>query len=720
VIVAVGAALWAQSGGQKPGIVPPGDWQTINRDFAATRYSPLTQINASNVANLKLAWSFPMQGGGSSVPLAVNGTMYISNGGRVTAIDGETGKELWSFLTSGTVTVPSPTDAQAQAPAAPAPPAAGAAVQGAPAAAPGDGRGGGRAGAGPGGAPGGGQGGGRRGAGGGGRGGGGGGPTVSARGLGYWPGDGKLAPRILFLTGARLWAIDAQTGKPAEGFGENGSVAIGNGAGGVPSIYRNVAIVGASSTENPNEGNAIGNPRAFDVVSGKKLWEFQTVPKAGEKYNDTWGPNGWQNRQGTNMWGFAAPIDYERGIAYLPISGPAANYYGGDRPGANVFGNSIVAVDAQTGQYKWHFQTVHHDLWDSDLPSAGALIEVNAGGRRSPAIAHVGKTAYFFVLNRENGIPVIPVEERPVPKGDVPTEYYHPTQPFPVRPGPLAPTEFNKERDMVRPEDTSPEHAAACQATWDREGGFINLGPFTPFMYKELGAPPKSTIQLPGGTGGVNWGGVAASPDGIVYANAQSGNLAGWVEKVEMNEDPVTKVRTPKIANWPDSFGSRQEYNRAFYASPEAIAKQATAGKGPFHSFTANGMPCIRPPWGQLVAVNANTGEILWKSVLGLRLNMPPEKQLLGNSGSAGPTVTAGGLVFVGATSDGRFRAFDAKTGKQLWESRTDGQPLTAAGNSGAANANPMTYTSRSGNSSSGLSPEATCGCSRCRRFALP
>ena len=716
-IAAIGVGVWAQTGGQKPGVVPPGDWQTINRDYAATRYSPLNQINATNVANLKLTWSFPMQGGGSSVPLAVNGILYISNGGRVTAIDGETGMEVWSFYTATAGPVP-PADAPAaprgggappQAPEAAAP--AGAAAQGAP------------PGAAPGGAaqgPGGGGAGGRRGGGaaagggGGGRGGrGGGGPQVSARGLGYWPGDGKLAPRILFLTGNRLWAIEAQTGRVAEGFGENGSVAIGVSAAGVPSIYRNVAIIGASSTELPQQGNAIGNPRAFDVVTGKKLWEFQTVPKAGEKYNDTWGPNGWQNRQGTNMWGFATPIDVERGVAYLPIAGPAANYYGGDRPGNNVYGNSIVAVDLETGKYRWHFQTVHHDLWDIDLPSAGALVDVTINGKRAPAIAHVGKSAYFFVLNRDSGVPLIPVEERPVPKGDVPTEWYSPTQPFPVRPGPLVPTSFNKDTDMVRPEDTTPEHAAACQATWDREGGFINLGPFTPFMYKELGAPPKSTIQLPGGTGGVNWGGVAADPSGIVYANAQSGNLAGWVEKVEFNEDPVTGAKTPKIPNWPDSAGSLQAYNRAFYAPPNDA--NPTAGKGPFHQFTANGMPCIRPPWGQLIAVNANTGEIVWKSVLGLRLNMPPGKQLLGSSGSAGPTVTGGGLVFVGATNDGRFRAFDAKTGKQLWESRTDGQPLTTAGNSGTANANPMTYTSRSGKQFVGIVAGGNL-----RVFALP
>jgi quinoprotein glucose dehydrogenase len=466
------------------------------------------------------------------------------------------------------------------------------------------------------------------------------------------------------MAGNRLWAIDAANGQPSPGFGENGSADGGVSFGGVPTIYRNVAIIGAASTENP-KGTAIGNPRGFDVITGKKLWEFQTVPKAGEPFNETWG-DGWQDRQGTNMWAFAAPVDVERGLVYLPIAGPAANYWGGDRPGINAFGNSIVAVDALTGKYRWHFQTVHHDLWDIDMPSAGALIEVTQDGQRRPAIAHVGKSSYFYVLNRESGNPLIPVEERPVPKGDVPTEWYSPTQPIPVRPEPLSPTSFTVERDLVRAEDTTPEHAAACRAMMEKAGGYINLGPFTPFMYHEDGTPPRSTIQLPGGTGGVNWGGVAADPTtGIVYANAQTASLVGWVEKVDRTAPP-----------YPDSFGSDQPYNRA-----------SVAGKGPFFTFSANGMPCLRPPWGQLVAVNANTGEIVWRSVLGIRPNMPEGKQLLGNSGSAGPTVTAGGLVFVGATNDRRFRAFDAKSGTQLWEAQLGGN----------ANANPMTYTGRSG-----------------------
>jgi quinoprotein glucose dehydrogenase len=468
----------------------------------------------------------------------------------------------------------------------------------------------------------------------------------------------------MFMSGNRLWAIDAATGQPAAGFGEKGSVEVGISYGGTPTIYRNVAIIGAASTENP-KGPAKGNPRAFDVISGKKLWEFQTVPQQGEPFNETWW-GGWLDRQGTNMWAFAAPVDVERGIVYLPIAGPAANYYGGDRPGANLFGNSIVAVDAQTGKYMWHFQTVHHDLWDIDLPSAGALIPVQQNGKPVPAIAHVGKSSYFYLLNRVTGVPLIPVEERPVPKGDVPGEYYHPTQPFPVRPEPLSPTSFNADTDLVRPEDTTPEHAAACRAMMEKAGGYINLGPFTPFMFHEDGTPPRSTIQLPGGTGGVNWGGVAADPTtGLVYANAQTASLVGWVEKVD-----------PAAGPYPDSFGSDQPYNRA-----------SVNGKGPFFSFTAMGMPCMRPPWGQLVAVNATTGEIAWRSVLGIRENLPEDKQLVGNSGSAGPTVTGGGLVFVGATNDRRFRAFDAKSGKQLWEAQLGGN----------ANANPMTYTGRDG-----------------------
>jgi glucose dehydrogenase len=631
VVVAVAVLAVGTHAQRNPGPVAPGDWMTINRDAAATRYSPLTQINTGNVGRLRLAWTYRLGGGGQQVPIVVRGVMYLTSGRRVVALDADTGKEIWSYE------LPAPPSPPVESPAteAPAPSAGGRRGGGPPA------------------------------------------PTASQRGLAYWPGDGRVGPRVLFMSRNQLIALDAATGMPAEGFGTNGMVDVGVPYNGTPSIYRNVAIIGANVGENPV--GPPGNPRAFDVVTGRKLWEFQTVPRPGEPFNETWG-EGWKDRSGTNMWAFGAPIDVERGIVYLPISGPAYNYWGGDRPGPNVFANSIVAVDAQTGKYRWHFQTVHHDLWDSDMPSAGALFDFGQNGRRTPAIVHVGKTSYVFVLDRVTGRPLIPVEERPVPKGDVPGEWYSPTQPFPVRPRPLSRVSFNKETDLVRPEDTSPEHVAACLAMMEKAGGYFNAGPFTPFLYKADDAPPRSTIQLPGGTGGVNWGGVAIDPTtGYMYANAQNTTLVGWTEK-----------KKPGVTYSFEAVGSNHEYDRA-----------SVNGVGPFFTFAAplSGkynergqpigptLPCTRPPWSTLVAVDANKGEIVWESVLGLNENLPEGKQLVGSSGSAGPTVTAGGLVFVGATSDRRFRAFDAKTGKELWVTRLEA----------TANANPMTYLGRSG-----------------------
>jgi glucose dehydrogenase len=679
--MAFGVGLWAQT--NRPAPIPPGDWVNINREAGATRYSPLTQINAGNVATLAQSWTFTMAGGGTSVPLVVNGVMYVSSGRRVVALDADTGKETWAYtIEAPPAPAAAPVAAPPAAPAAAAPPVA--AAPGGAAAPPG----GGRAGqAGPGG-------------GGGGRGGGG-GPTASARGVSYWPGDGTNAPRILFMAGNRLMAVDAATGTPVRSFGENGAVVVTPSYGGTPTIYRNVAIIGAATQEVPQ--GPPGNPRAFDVVTGKKLWEFWTVAQPGQPGHETWGEaashndSGWQRRSGANMWAFHAPVDAERGIVYIPVGSPATNYYGGDRPGNNAYGNSIVAVDAQSGKYLWHFQTVHHDIWDTDMPTAGALFDFVQGGRRTPAIAHVGKSSLVYVLDRVTGKPLIPVEERPVPKGDVPTEWYSPTQPIPVRPRALSRVSFNKDTDLVRPEDTTPEHVAACVAMMEKAGGYYNAGPFTPFMFKALNAPPKSTIQTPGGTGGVNWGGMSMDPAaGIFYVNAQNTTLVGWTQPRPLaRPDPQTgEPRRVDFAG--ESAGSDHPYDRGSVpATPNATAL------GPFFTFSAplNGKtppnaPCVRPPWSKLYAVNANTGQIVWESVLGLNENLPAGKQLAGSSGSAGPTATAGGLVFVGATNDGRFRAFDAKTGKELWVTKT---PPGANGNSPTANANPMSYQGKSG-----------------------
>jgi glucose dehydrogenase len=606
--------------------VAPGDWPLINRDLNANRFSPLIEITAANVATLAPSWTYELGGNSTAVPVVVGGVMYLPSRDRVVALDGDSGSVIWEYVL----------------PAPPAPPGGAAPA------------GGGPGGGGPGG----------------------GGPTASTRGVSFWPGDGTLPPRILFMSRANLIAIDAATGTPAAGFGTNGAVDVGIPYGGTPTVFDHVAIIGASSGELP-QGPA-GNPRAFDVRTGAKLWEFQTVPRAGEPFNDTWG-DGWEGRGGTNMWAFAAPIDAELGLAYLPIAGPAANYYGGDRPGNNVFANSIVAVDARTGQYRWHFQTVHHDLWDIDMPSAGALFPFERNGTRVPAIAHVGKSAYFYVLDRATGEPLHEVRETPVPQGDVPTEWYSPTQPIPVRPPPLARVSFT-DADVVTAEDTTAEHAAACRDFMARSGGFYNAGPFTPFLYKAPDAPPKSTIQFPGGTGGVNWGGLAVDPTtGLAYATSHDGALVGWVQD-----------KDPNVTYSFEAPNSKQPYDRA-----------SINGVGPFFSFNAplsgqyddNGRPvgpsapCQRPPWGKLVAVNAQTGEIAWESVLGLNLNMPEGKQLVGSAGSAGPSITAGGVVFVGATSDRRFRAFDARTGSELLSATLENN----------ANANPMSYAGRSG-----------------------
>ena len=604
VLFAAAAPAFAQI---DTGAVALGDWRTINRDLAATRYSPLNGINTENVANLRQAWSYELAGNSTAVPIVIGGVMYLPNRDSIVALDAATGRELWSHK----LDLPQREGAR-------------------------------------------------------------GGVTASSRGVGYWPGDADHAPRILSMAGSYLVAVDAATGRSVSDFGDDGHIDAGVSYGGTPTIYRNIAIIGAASGEVP-QGPA-GNPRAFDVLTGRKLWEFQTVPRPGEPFNETWG-NGWEERGGTNMWGFMAPIDTKRGLAYLPIAGPAPNYYGGGRPGLNVFGNSVVAVNVDTGEYVWHFQTVHHDIWDIDMSFAGGLFDVTRNGRRYPAIANVGKSSYMFILNRATGEPVIPVQERPVPAGDVPGEWYSPTQPFPVAPPPLSRVSFDPERDLVRPEDTSAAHAAACMAFMERSGGFRNEGPFTPFLYKAPGAPPRSTVQFPGGTGGVNWGGPAVDPTrGIVYANSQETSLVGWIED-----------KDPDVTYSFEAVGSKQPYDRA-----------SINGVGPFFSFTAplsgqydeSGrpvgpvLPCQRPPWGRLTAVDANTGEVRWSKPLGLNESLPAGKQLTGNSGSAGPTVTAGGLVFVGATRDRRFRAFDADTGEELWQTGLDAN----------ANANPMTY----------------------------
>ena len=630
------ASLAAQS--RAPEV--PGDWPMYSHSLSGQRYSPLAEINTGNVTRLASAWSLrltqPAAGrrGGGPPPAAARGSAPASGAveGRGPE-EGGTGSnpEVTPIVVAGVMYLPARGN-QVLALEADTGKEMWQRVL----------------------------------------------PryvTTTARGVAYWPGDGQTAARILVTAGPRLVALDAATGQLSAGFGSNGMIDIGVPWNGVPTVYRNVAILGATTGEIPL--GVPGDTRAFDIRSGKKLWDFHTVPLPGELGNNTWLENGWRARSGVNVWAWYMTLDAERGLLYMPVAGPSANYWGGDRPGNNLFGNSIVAVDAETGKYRWHFQTVHHDVWDFDMPSPPVLVDIMQNGRRVPALASIGKTGYMFILNRVTGKPIFGVEERPVPKGEVPDEWYSPTQPFPVKPSrPFGRVEFDKAMDMVRPEDTTAQHVAECQALWDKSGGFENKGPFTPWVFHDDGAPPRSSVQFPGAGGGVNWGGPAADPrSGMVFINAHDSSLVGWMER-----------KKPGLNYGRNTEGSTQPYDRA-----------SVNGPGPYFNFqaplkddtgrTLANLPCWRPPWAKLVAVDANTGEVAWEVPLGLTDALPEGKRLTGNSGSAGPSVTAGGLVFVGATTDRRLRAFDMKTGKELWSTQLQGQ----------VNANPMVYRGKSG-----------------------
>jgi glucose dehydrogenase len=577
------------------------DWPMYRRGLDGMGYSPLSQINVGNVAQLIQTWSYPLseRGGLEVTPIAVAGVMYLPGLNRVLALDADTGKEIWHYDV----------------------------------------------------------------------------PQAPTRGVAYWPGDKKNPPRIIFTTFSRkLIALDASTGKIVPGFGKDGVVEMVVGYNGVPTIYKNLVIVGASVGELP-VGPA-GDTRAFDALTGTLLWTFHTVPQPGEVGHETWLNDGWKGRSGTNVWGWYMTVDAKTNTLFMPVGGPSPNYYGGDRPGNNLFGNSVVAVDADTGRLKWYFQTIHHDLWDQDLPPGTGFVNIEQNGKTIPALVAIGKTGLMFILNRDTGAPVFGVEERPVPKGDVPGEWYSPTQPFPLKPPPLARMSYGRE-DLVTAADTTPEHAKACQDLLAKNGGtFYNAGPFTAWLYHEEGTAPRTTIQFPGGTGGVNWGGTATDPTtNYIFVQTHDISLIGWLEKKKTG-----------LVYGRGNEGSTQLYDRG-----------GISGPGPYFSFSAivrdshghvlGDWPCQKPPWGHLYAINANTGEIAWQSIVGITEGLPESKKNTGGGGSAGPIATAGGLLFIGATPDHRFRAIDSRTGGELW----------AVNLGRMANADPMTYQGKSG-----------------------
>ena len=361
----------------------------------------------------------------------------------------------------------------------------------------------------------------------------------------------------------------------------------------------------------------------------------------------------------------------------MAIGGPAANYWGGDRPGANLFANSIVAVDVETGKYKWHFQTVHHDLWDADQPSPPVLVDIRQNGRTVPALAPVGKTGLMFILDRTNGKPIFGVEERPVPKGDVPGEWYSPTQPFPSSRRRSPAWISTKSATWSGPRTRRRSTSRPARSCGTRAGGFYNAGPFTPFLLHEDGAPPRSTIQFPGGTGGVNWGGAAADPrTGFVFVNAHDTSLVGWIEKKKPGGN---YGRGTEGADAALRSRQRERTGALLQVHRAAEGRQRPDDRQPAMPATTVGAAGRR----QRQHRRHRVADARSASTRTCRKG----KQNVGGSGSAGPSVTAGGLVFVGATNDRRFRAFDSKTGKELWSVKLEN----------TVNANPITYQGKNG-----------------------
>jgi glucose dehydrogenase len=587
-----------------PALYAQTDWPTYGHDPGSTRYSPLKQITQKNVAKLARSWTYHMnapvtpaaeatrggRGGGGrarsseATPIVVNGIMYLPTPyGRVVALQPETGKEIWAYQVKS--------------------------------------------------------------------------GNASTRGVEFWAGDAQSPPLILFGTSSgQLVALNANTGKPVPGFGNEGFVdmrqGIDNGfpSGQIslsspPKVFKNVVITGARVQESPSLGYA-GDTRGWDVHSGKLVWQFHSVPRPGETGSETWQGDDWKNRSGLNVWGLIS-VDPDLGLVYLPYGSASYDFYAGDRKGANLFGNSIVALDALTGKLKWHFQAVHHDTWDYDFEAAPVLFDVRRGGKKIPALAEVSKQGLVYILDRRDGAPIFGMEERPVPKSDVPGEEGWATEPFPVKPPPVARMSFRPD-ELAR---LTPELEKACSDMLATEGGMHNDGPFTRY---------NSTLSIvfPGTLGASNWHGASFDPSlGYLFLNVI--NLAD-VGKVAKNAD-----------------GSRLPYSR-------------TSPWGAFGRFWYGEKywPCQTPPWGEMLAINVNTGDIAWKVPLGVIEEL--EAKGIHNTGTmnmGGSVATAGGLVFIGATNDRRFRAFEGKTGKVLWETKLEA----------GAYASPLTYQGKNG-----------------------
>ncbi|MBU1820359.1 MAG: PQQ-binding-like beta-propeller repeat protein [Bacteroidetes bacterium] len=537
------------------------------------------------------------------------------------------------------------------------------------------------------------------------------------RGVVYWEkGNDK---RILYTAGEYLYALNARNGVPIKEFGKDGRVNLHKGldkevdnlyvVSSTPGIiHKDLLIVG---TRLGLYQSAPGHIRAYNVVTGERAWVFHTIPQKGERGAETWPEEALENAGGANSWaGFS--LDEKRGLVFIPTGSPAYDFYGGNRKGQNLYGNSLIAVKAETGEYVWHFQTVHHDLWDRDLPCQPNLLTVEHSGRRIDAVAQATKSGYVFLFDRETGKPLFPIEEKPYPGSDLLGEATWPTQPLPIKPLPFA-------RQALTEAELTNISAASRAMALKRFREVRSAGQFVP--------PSKEgTVIFPGFDGGAEWGGAAVDPEkGIMYINS---NEMPWILTMIETAAPEGKAysagqqaytlnctschganRMGDEQNYPSLIGIEKRMSRkqigeiiengrgrmpahghisaeareaivSYLINDKQINIDLPTDKQPrfpyvstgYHRFKdQDGYPAVKPPWGTLNAIDLNTGEYRWKIPLGefeelTKKGIPPT----GTENYGGPILTKSGLLFIGATQDNKFRAIDSATGKILWETK--------------------------------------------------
>jgi quinoprotein glucose dehydrogenase len=600
------------------------EWPYVGSEQTHTKYSPAEDITAANVDQLEIAWEWEVgelplpeygtrPGSFETTPLMIDNVLYLSTMyTRVVALNAETGEELWAF------------DPRAYE--------------------------GGPRGSGPGG--------------------------FKHRGVAFWR-EGDDA-RLFINSRDRLYAVDAGTGRLVTAFGDGGSVILTDGLirpisreafdqTSPPVVYRNLVIVGSRVPDRVQRRfDTPGSVQAFDTVTGERRWVFYTIPQSNDDFGaDTWENESWRYTGHANVWGLMS-LDEERGLLYVPTSTPSGDYWGGRRLGANLFAESLVCLDAATGERQWHFQAVHHGVWDYDFTAPPNLVTITVDGRTIDAVAEVSKQGFTYVFDRVTGEPVWPIEERPVATDtDVPGERLYPTQPFPTKPPPFS----GQGVSLDDANDLTPEiHALALE-----EMRQFRLGPlFTPQSL-------RGTLMRPTIGGGANWGGAAFDPEtGLLYVRTTEGTSTNQVCR---NDGADPDVDVDYTNNCPHGAAAGMFRNRPGATAP------ARSRLGP--------IPLIKPPYAYLVAIDLNQGDIAWRAPFGegsrvlrshplLRGVTLPER--LGTRGNNGLMVTKGGLVFIGG-GDPYLYAFDKATGQELWRApttfRTSGNPMSYKARSG-------------------------------------